>query len=33
MTDFKRVFLDTVPLVYFLDGDTPYTAAMENINA
>ena len=31
MTDFKRVFLDTAPLVYFLDGDTPYTMAMEYI--
>ena len=31
MTDFKRVFLDTAPLVYLLDGDTPYTAAMEYI--
>ncbi len=31
MTDFKCVFLDTAPLVYLLDGDTPYTAAMEHI--
>ena len=31
MTDFNRVFLDTAPLVYFLDGDTPYTTAMEHI--
>ena len=31
MTECKRVFLDTSPFIYLLDGATPYTKIMEYI--
>ena len=31
MTGYKRVFLDTAPFIYILDGETRYTKAMECI--
>ncbi len=31
MTEYRRVFLDTSPFIYLLDGATPYTKIMEHI--
>lgn len=31
MTGYKRVFIDTAPLVYFLDDSTQYTDKVESI--
>ena len=31
MTDFKKVFLDTAPLIYFLDEDVKYGSKVQSI--
>ena len=31
MTDFKRIFLDTAPLIYYLQNDNRYNAIIEQI--
>ena len=31
MTDYSKVFLDTAPLIYFLDTDINYAEKVENI--
>ena len=30
MTDFKRVFVDTAPIIYFLENSSLYMKAMGN---
>ena len=31
MTEYKKVFLDTTPIIYFLDEDVNYAEKVENI--
>ena len=31
MTEFKKVFLDTAPLIYFLDADIKFGEKVKNI--